>query len=169
MDASKLTQMRAKASNNYKSNWQPRDASEVTMRKLQQSQKHNASIHQGPVTGCCTSEASLTNPTNGFSTDYSQQIVFQRKAGCAQCNDTNFGAPGGVQLLTVAECETIRSHLPNPVKGVSCYCSEPGIYKREGVVSSIYMQPSYTGWRNQTPVPTNGTLPSRQIPNYPSA
>ena len=30
MDASKLTKMRAEAMNIYRSNWQPRDASEVT-------------------------------------------------------------------------------------------------------------------------------------------
>lgn len=33
MDASKLIQMRMQAANVYKSNWQGRDASEVTLRK----------------------------------------------------------------------------------------------------------------------------------------
>jgi hypothetical protein len=173
MDASKLTQMRAKASNTYRSNWQPRDASEVTMRHAQMSQKNNASTHQGPTTECCTDGARpiprAISPTNGYSTTYSEQIVFEKKAGCAQCNDANFGASGGVQLLSCAEVATILANPANPVKGVKCYCADPGIYKQPGVVDAINMIPSYTGWRNQVPAPVNGTLASRPIPQLPSA
>ena len=34
MDASKLTEMRQQAANTYRSHWQPRDASEITMRNM---------------------------------------------------------------------------------------------------------------------------------------
>jgi hypothetical protein len=182
MDASKLTQMRAKASNTYRSNWQPRDASEVTQRRAQMSQKDNSSTHQGPGTECCTgggpnlvSSARAASPSRGYSTTYSEQIVFEKKAGCAQCADPNFGAPGGVQLLTCAEVATILAEPPNPVKGSSCYCADPGIYKQPGVVSAAEMTPSYTGWRNQVPTLTpgstvrTGTLCSLPNPMLPSA
>lgn len=164
--------MRAKASNTYRSNWQPRDASEVTTRHSQMSQKNNSSTHQGPTTECCTDGQPKAprsiSPTNGFSTTYSQEIVFEKKAGCAQCNDTNFGTAGGVQLLSCAEVKTILTNPANPIKGNNCYCADPGIYSRPGVVSSINMIPSYTGWRNQVPAPIKGTLASRIVPPYPS-
>jgi hypothetical protein len=173
MDASKLTQMRAQASNTYRSNWQPRDASEITMRNVQRSQKNNSTTHDGPVEGCCSDNKPNPNravsPTKGFSTTYSAEIVFQKKAGCADCADPNFGKAGGVQLLTCGEVATILAPTPNPVKGSSCYCADPGIYKRPGIVPAEEMRPSYTGWRNQVPAPENGTLCSRPIPKLPSA
>lgn len=134
MDASKLIEKRAQASNTYRSNWQPRDASEVTLRRAQQSQKNNnvlvaGSTHHGPVNSCCPNPPAprSTSPTSGFSSTYSSEIIANKKAGCAQCNDPNFGAPGGVQLITCSEVATILAPEPNPVKGVRCYCADPGI------------------------------------------
>jgi hypothetical protein len=176
MDASKLTERRAQASNTYRSNWQPRDASEVTLRKAQQSQKDNSSKHQGPLPQCCSDNKPpvprSVSPTNGFSTNYSEQIVFQKKAGCAQCHDPNFGAPGGVQLLNCGEVATILAPVPNPVKGSSCYCADPGIYRQPFPVDCSIIEPAYTGSRNQVPIikeqeQNHGHIPKQQYP-YPS-
>ncbi len=172
MDASQLTRKRVQAGNFYRSNWQPRDASEVTNRNNQMSQKDNSSTHRGPTPVCCTGGTlpvnRSTSPTNGYSTTYSQEIVFQKKAGCAQCNDPNFGAPGGVQILSCGELATILANDPNPVKGQEKCCASPGINGQPGVWDAKYMRPSYTGWRGQTPAPAEGTLPSRQFPNFSS-
>ncbi len=172
MDSSKLTQMRAKASNTYRSNWQPRDASEVTLRHEQISQRNNSTTHRGPSQECCSDGARPVprsiSPTNGFSTSYSSEIVFERKAGCAQCNDPNFGTSGGVQLLTCSEVATILTNPENPIKGSSCYCADPGVKRQRGIVRSTNMIPSYTGWRNQVPARPRGTLASRILPPYPS-
>ncbi len=48
MDASKLTQMRQEAANNYKSYWQGRDASEVTARQQNLAANLNQSRQWGP-------------------------------------------------------------------------------------------------------------------------
>ena len=176
MDASKLTQMRAKASNTYRSNWQPRDASEVTLRKAQMSQKNNSSTHHGPESSCCTNPVPNpvrpVSPTNGFSSTYEAAIVFNKKAGCAQCADPNFGKAGGVQLLTCSEVATILTPEPNPVKGSSCYCADPGITKQPFPTDCSRVVPAYTGYLNQVPIPANqrfGHQPSnRQQYPYPS-
>ena len=174
MDASKLTQMRAKASNTYRSNWQPRDASEVTTRKRDMSLKNDSSNHQGPVLPCCAGNTPPTNrsvsPTNGYSTPYVAEPVFLKKAGCADCNDPNFGAAGGVQLITCSEVATIITPPANPVKGTKCYCADPGIYRQPFPVDCSIVQPSFTGALNQVGIlPTDqyGHLPKQQYP-YPS-
>lgn len=176
MDASKLIERRAQAANTYRSNWQPRDASEVTLRKVQMSQKNNASTHKGPVVECCSDNKPQikrsTSPTPGFSTDYSEQIVFQKKAGCAQCHDPNFGKAGGVQLLSCSEVATILAPVPNPVKGVGCYCADPGIYQQPFPADCSIIEPAYTGSLNQVPIikaqdQNHGHLPKQQYP-YPS-
>jgi hypothetical protein len=170
MDASKLTQMRAQASNTYRSNWQPRDASEVTSRRGQMAQKNNASTHKGPVDECCAPVSRASSPSRGYSTTYSEQPVFEKKAGCAQCNDPNFGQPGGVQLLNCAEVATILQNPANPVKGSSCYCASPGIYKQPFPTDCSIVQPAYTGSANQVPILEGeryGHLPKQQYP-YPS-
>jgi hypothetical protein len=183
MNSSKLTEMRAQASNTYRSNWQPRDASEVTLRKNQMAQTANKSTHNGYVDNCCTvgKPKRSTSPNPGFSSDYSEQIVFQKKAGCANCEDPNFGKPGGVQLLNCNEVYQILELNPdgtpspllqNPVKGVSCYCADPGIYKQPFPVDCSIVEPSYTGSANQVPIikeqgENQGHLPEQQYP-YPS-
>jgi hypothetical protein len=176
MDSSKLTQMRAQASNTYRSNWQPRDASEVTMRHMQMSQKNNKSTHNGTIQGCCSDNKPpaerASSPTKGYSTTYSEQPVFDKKAGCAQCNDTNFGKSGGVELLNCAEVATILQNPANPVKGSSCYCAAPGIYRQPFPADCSIIQPEYTGSRNQVPIikeqgENNGHLPKQQYP-YPN-
>ena len=174
MDASKLTQMRAKASNTYRSNWQPRDASEVTLRKRDMSLKNDSSNHQGPVIPCCAGNIPPTNrsvsPTNGYSTPYVAEPVFLKKAGCADCNDPNFGAPGGVQLINCTEAATIIAPPPNPVKGVSCYCADPGIYRQPFPADCSIIEPAFTGALNQVAILPNqkyGHLPKQQYP-YPS-
>jgi hypothetical protein len=170
MDASKLTQMRAQASNTYRSNWKPRDASELTMRKTQMAQSSNSSTHKGPDANCCTGGVPNTSkrsssPSNGFSTNYSQSIVSERIAGCNQCGDPNFGTAGGVVLQNCSTIATILAVPPNPVKGSSCYCANAGVplhqvYPPEPI-------PSYTGWYNQVPANPalcNG-LPAPELPS----
>ncbi len=174
MDASKLIEKRMLAANTYRSNWQPRDASEVTMRKVQMSQKNASSTHHGPIIPCCSDDKPpvprSVSPTNGFSTTYSQEPVFQRKAGCANCNDPNFGAAGGVVLQTCAEVETILANEANPVKGSSCYCADPGIKRQPFPRDCSIIEPAYTGSLNQVPITASeryGHLPKQQYP-YPS-
>lgn len=174
MDYSKYIEMKMQAANTYKSNWQARDASEVTMRNHQKAQKPNSSVHQGPATECCTGSTQPTakrpsSPTNGFSTDYSQSIVTQKAAGCAQCQDPNFGASGGVQLLSCAEVSTILAIPANPVKTTSCYCADPGIKQKPGILDcNSGLLPAYTGVYNHVPTGGNGVNRQTQLPQYPS-
>jgi hypothetical protein len=174
MDASKLIEKRMLAANTYRSNWQPRDASEVTMRKVQMSQKNNSSTHRGPSAECCSDGKPpiprSVSPINSFSTTYEQEQVFQRKAGCANCNDPNFGTAGGVVLQNCSTVATILERLPNPVKGASCYCADPGIYRQRFPADCSIIQPAYTGSLNQVPITASeqfGHLPKQQYP-YPS-
>lgn len=154
MDASKLTQMRAQAANTYRSNWQPRDASEVTTRKHQMAQSANKSTHKGPEADCCsggvpnTSQRS-SSPSNGFSTNYLQSIVSERVAGCNQCKDPVFGTAGGVVLQNCATVATILAVPANPVKGSQCPCADNGVPFHQ--VYPPKPIPSYTGWFNQVP------------------
>lgn len=173
MNASQLTERRAQASNTYRSNWQPRDASEVTLRHRDMSNKNNNPVHQGPVIPCCSTPVPPprpSSPNNGFSTDYDANTVFNKKAGCADCNDVNWGAPGGVQLITCSEVATILAPEPNPVKGNKCYCADPGIKQKPGIIDCSYgVIPPYTGVYNQVPTGNgNGILRKSQIPPYPS-
>lgn len=154
MDFSKYIEMKMQAANTYKSNWQGRDASELTMRKHQMAQKNNSSTHRGPANECCTGGTPPTakrpsSPINGFSTTYEQSIVSQKVAGCVQCNDPVIGTAGGVQLLTCAEVATILAVPPNPVKGSECPCADPGVPLHQTYPPKTI--PSYTGWRNQVP------------------
>ncbi len=74
------------------------------------AQANNATTHHGPLPECCTGNTlrvPLPNPGRGFSTDYSASTVFQRKAGCAQCHDENFGKPGGVVVKDCCQGITI--------------------------------------------------------------
>lgn len=194
MDASKRLQMRAEAMQNYRSNWQGRSASEVTMRHRDMSNKNNKSTHNGPVEGCCSDGVPPprpTSPTRGFSTTYENAPVFLKKAGCAECNDPNFGEPGGVIIQPcqgTATVATVQSQILgasqldgsvypaplNPVKGTKC-CASPGIFQRPGLVDCSTVPPSYSGWRNQTSYLTNGaphtsvgTVRQSQVPPYPS-
>jgi len=123
MDASKLTQMRMEAANTYRSNWQGRDASEVTLRKVVQSQASQIgknAPHQGPVLNSGGVCPTTNDPNNGFSTDFGGESVFQKYAGCAVCTDPNFGKSSGVNLKSCAEVSTILYRPPNPVLGITC-------------------------------------------------
>ncbi len=170
MDASKLTQMRMQAANTYKSNWQGRDASEVTMRNHQMAQKNNSSVHQGPAAACCTGGApntAIVPPGNGFNTSYQEQVILtNKKAGCANCNDPVWGTAGGVDLQNCSTIATILAVPPNPVKGSSCYCADPGV-PFHATVDCTKVAPAYSGWRNQVPVSDTGTK-RIQYPPYPS-
>jgi hypothetical protein len=175
MDASKLIEKRMLAANTYRSNWQARDASEITMRKVQMSQKANSSTHHGPSVECCSDGrpkvSRSTSPTNGYATTFSEEIVFQRKAGCANCNDPNFGKAGGVVLQSCEAVACILEREANPVKGVSCYCADPGIKRQPFPADCSIIQPAYTGSRNQVPITASeryGHLPKQQYP-YPSS
>ena len=188
MDASKLTQMKMEAANTYRSYWQPRDASEVTLRKQTMAQKNNASQHHGPDSSCasvCKSQVqSADPPTKGFSTDYSQDTVTQKPAGCANCNDVAWGAPYGVTLKSCAEVRTILQEPSNPIKRAEAFwgpvgnipvycvpCADPGLVitaKAAQIDSNnIKASPAYSGWRNQVPVSNKGITPI-QVPLYPS-
>ncbi len=174
MDYSKYIEMKMQAANTYKSNWQARDASEVTLRRHQMAQKPNSSTHQGPATQCCTGsvnrEKRASSPTSGFNTTYSQSIVTEKAAGCAQCQDTVFGTNGGVNLLSCAEVSTILAVPANPVKTTSCYCADPGIKQKPGILDcNSGILPAYTGVYNHVPTGGNGVNRQTQLPQYPSA
>jgi hypothetical protein len=113
-----------------------------------------------------------SSPTPGFSTDYSEQIVFQKKAGCAQCHDPNFGKAGGVIIVSCQEAAQCNTRDSNPVKGTGCYCADPGIYQQPGQADCSIIEPAYTGSLNQVPIikaqgQNHGHLPEQQYP-YPS-
>jgi hypothetical protein len=104
MDAGQLLKERSRGLAIYKSNWQGRDASEVTLRRRDISNANNnvlvaGSTHHGPLPECCTGNTvrvPLPNPGKGFSTTYSGDIVTLRRAGCVECQDPVFGRPGSV-------------------------------------------------------------------------
>ena len=111
MDSSQYLRSKLRNQQIYKSNWQARDASEITNRHNQMAQANNATIHHGPLPECCTGNTlrvPLPNPGRGFSTDYSASTVFQRKAGCAQCHDEVIGKPGGVVVKDCCQGITIE-------------------------------------------------------------
>ena len=196
MDFSQYIKMKMKASNTYKSNWQGRDASEVTMRRAAISNKNDqrsavvngitVGAHQGPILpGCttCTNPRS-TSPINGHSSDYSMDIVSNKKAGCVNCADPNWGTAGGVALLSCAAVQAILAKPNNPIKGTgpiynSAYpvpitpfpCKGPGIVpsaKAAQIESQCgQASPAYTGWRNQVPA-TGGGHTLIQVPKYSS-
>ena len=161
MDYSKYIQMKMEAANTYKSNWQGRDASEVTLRKQQTSQSLNSSVHKGPNLGCTPNDGSQrpSSPTNGFSTDYSLGIVSNKIAGGMACNDTVFGQPGGVNLKSCAEVSTILAVPANPRSSAISCCSDPGVKFRQ--VYPPVDVPSYTGTYNN--VPTNANLNQNKL------
>jgi hypothetical protein len=155
MDYSKYIQMKMEAANTYKSNWQGRDASEVTLRKQQTAQTSNSSLHKGPNLGCTTNDGSQrpSSPTNGFSTDYSLGIVSNKIAGGMACNDSVFGQPGGVTLKSCAEVSTILAVPANPRSSALTCCSDPGVKFRQ--VYPPEAVPSYTGTYNNVPTNAN--------------
>ena len=122
MDYSSYLKVKAQAANNYKSNWQGRDASEVTMRKRDIAAASIATIHRGPDDHCKTCTFPITSstntPNNGFSTDYTRDYTLTlQKAGAANCADSNWGTTGGVYIKSTAEQNIILSQIPyNPVK-----------------------------------------------------
>lgn len=137
-----------RATNNFKSNWQARDASEVTMRNRDISSKTATSTHQGPDDNCVVcrnSPLSSTNaPNNGFSTEYSTDSVTLKNAGYNHCEDTVWGTASGVNLKTPAEIAYLCIMPLNPVKSTGagkvantqalssivradCYSADPGI------------------------------------------
>jgi len=140
----------------------------------------------GPVT-IATAPKPPQAPGNGFSTDYSMDIVSNKRAGCANCSDTVWGTAGGVNLKSCAEVSTILSVPSNPIKGTNltisptnpiitsyCYCADPGVLpNNRGVVvasdevNSTTISGQYTGWRNQVPARDNGSK-RRQVIPYPS-
>ena len=169
MDFSKYIEMKMKAANTYKSNWQARDASEVTLRNQAKGNTKNTRTHQGPDDSqipCYTPNpvSSTNKPGNGFNTDYSMDIVGNRKAGGMHCADPVWGRAGGVNLIGCDQASTICA-IPKQEtsKSVSCYTPTPGIYFH-AVADPTRASPPYTGWRNHVPAGSNGVLP---IPVYP--
>ena len=186
MLASERLKMKMNAANTYKSNWQGRDASEVTLRNNDKGNKNRASNHQGPLPETCTTCPSLDyipSPGDGYSKTWTTERI-NPKAGCADCADPNFGAPSGVTLKTCAEVSTILAIPANPIKGtrpiygnlypvpVTAFpCLSPGIVlsaKAAQIESQCgQAKPAYTGWRNQIPASGNGNG-LNQVPPYPS-
>jgi hypothetical protein len=190
MNFSEYLKRKQKAADTYKSNWQGRDASEVTYRRVNISNKNNSTVHHGPIPTCCEGTFEIPpsqTPNSGFSTYYSLDTVIKQRAGCANCNDPVWGTAGGVALLSCAEVSTILTMPSNPVKGTNltispteilikpdCYCADPGVLpNNRGVVvakdqvNSPTISGRYTGWRNQVPAPDNGSQ-RRQVIPYPS-
>jgi len=184
MDYSKYIQMKQKAANVYKSNWQARDASEVTLRRVAISNKPNSTVHDGPDNVCCSGSSNTTvaptppqEPGNGFSTDFSMDIVSNKRAGCASCQDVAWGQPGGITFRSCAEVTLFTTPPSNPVKGTNltipntqsiitppCVSrNDPGVVQRGTTICST-VTPAYTGWRNQVPTNAFGQKPLQQYP-----
>jgi len=147
MDASKLTQIRLESANTFKSYWQPRDASEVTLRNQSIGNTYNNNnSHQGPITSNCCPVALASN----FTTDYTQDAVNLRNAGCALFTDSNWDKPGGVTLKSCIEVSTIGYRPLNPVLGTwKCLPNSDG--NRQITPSCCNINPAYTGVYNQRP------------------
>ena len=163
MDASKLTQLRMQAANTYKSNWKPRDASEVTMRNQQIVVQNNTSTHRGPVSANCTAgcPSKTTNvPSGNFATTYTADVSFMKAAGSV-CSDPNWSSAGGVYLKSCVEASTIGFVPLNPVLGKQPCGDNSNTYHRV-VPSASNLAVAYSGSANQ--VPTNG---NGQPNNYP--
>lgn len=166
MDASKLIKMRMEAANTYKSYWQPRDASEVTQRNAGRAaagnvraSDTNTRIHNGPVAECCTDGSSRQNvggndQPGGFSTTYSYDVVRERIAGGALCNDVNYGKPNGTTLKTCAEIAVITARPANHVKGRDLTCGKSTEVVQRGITGDCNVgpcPPAYTGYMNHIP------------------
>ena len=171
MDYSKYIEMKQKAANTYKSNWQPRDASEVTHRRQAIGNSGNKSTHVGVTDTCLPCNLPTPSSTNipgkGFSTDYSMDTVSNRKAGGTVCNDPVWGKAGGVQLIG---CDQVTKILEKPLattsNSVSCYVANPGVVQR-GIADCSRVSQTFTGWRNHVIAGPNGRLRKQVIP-YPS-
>ena len=162
-----------KASNTYKSNWQARDASEVTLRNSTLANQNNKSTHQGPGDSCIPCEQNITSSTNvpgrGYNTDYSMSIIANRNAGGMANNDPVWGSAGGVNLITAAEVSTFTYIQPNPTRipdSKLTICSDTSV-KYRAIANTCNAAPAYSGWRNQVPVNSLGVLPQQVYP-YPS-
>lgn len=173
MDASKLTKMRAEAMNIYRSNWQPRDASEVTQIRAGRAQAQptaQAKGHKGPDTGCCPGGKAKpeglmysSEQPGGFSTSWSYDSVLGSKIGCTYCNDPVYGTAGTTVLKTTEEICTILGRdaegnllesSKNPVKGVTqncCYSTEVVQHGTAGDCEIGPCPPAYTGYMNHVP------------------
>lgn len=183
MDYSKYIQMKMEAANTYKSNWQARDASEVTLRKVflaqttccEGSPAVRPNIHQGPVLNCCSPvssnalypkevPSSTTPPTGGFSTDYALDQPVGRKAGNTVNNDSVWGTAGGVTLKSCDQISTILAIPANPVKGSQQNCCVSPAAVQRGYVQGVPVP--YTGALGN--IPTDGKGVAVKYPLYPS-
>ncbi len=174
MDASKLIKMRAEAANIYRSNWQPRDASEVTQIRAGKAASQgcvlNTPTHIGPQTGCCPGGKAKpeglmysSEQPGGFSTSWSYDAVRDRKVGGAYCNDAVYGTAGLRQLKTCDEVYAILGRdasgnllesSKNPVKGATQNCCYSTEVVQRGITGNCEVgpcPPAYTGWLNQVP------------------
>lgn len=121
MDYGSYLKLKMKPANNYKSNWQPRDASEVTMRNQTIACANASSTHRGPDDSCApcavvsAPRSSTNRPNNGFSTDYTLENKGNKAAGLMACNDSVWGTAGGVNLKTQAEITALLAVPLNPV------------------------------------------------------
>jgi len=171
MDYSKYIEMKQKAANTYKSNWQPRDASEVTLRRQAIGNSGNKSTHKGVSDTCLPCNLPVVSSTNvpgkGYNSDYSMDVVSNRKAGCTVLNDTAWGKAGGVNLIG---CDQVTKILtaPSPTtsNSVSCYSENPGVVQR-GIADPLRATPAFTGWNNHVVSNGNGHIPKQVYP-YPS-
>jgi hypothetical protein len=158
MDAGKLLRERMRGMAVYKSNWQARDASEVTLRHRDISNANNnvlfaGSTHHGPLPECCTGNTvrvPLPNPGKGFSTTYSGDIVTLRRAGCVECQDPVFGCAGSVE---VKPC---------------CVDSEPTPWQPDPLIYGAYITNSIDAlWTNTDSQGNNWIVGSASNPTLP--
>jgi hypothetical protein len=174
MDASKLTQMRQDAATIYKSNWQARDASEVTLRDQSKAVKTNAEKQWSPVVVTCSNNCSYEGapagnygpyaPTSGYNPTYDAETIALKNAGCSACSDGNFGAPFGITLKTCQEISSILYEAPNPVLGKTPCCKSSELIRRN-IYSPCNLMPAYTGVYNQVPTNNAGGIALVYPPN----
>ena len=130
MNSSELLRKRQDAANQYKSYWQPRDASEVTTRNIYKANNTVIRTNYRPNVPAAGSTVVTANelsrskcdtvigPGNGAPKDFSFTTVQNAAAACAVCSDTTWGAAGGITLKTTQEMTDILYKPPNPTTGL---------------------------------------------------
>jgi hypothetical protein len=138
MNSSELLRKRQQAANQYKSYWQPRDASEVTARNMYKANNtvvrtnYHPDIPAGGVSvvtanGIGRSKCDTAiGPGNGAPKDFSFTGVQNANAACAVCSDTTWSAAGGITLKTAQETSNILYEAPNPTQGLRWITSSSG-------------------------------------------
>lgn len=127
MNSSELLRRRQEATNQYKSYWKPRDASEVTIRNGTKGANYevrtpyyrpNNFSNYPPNQADCGPKF---GPGDGFSPNYTNDTVVSAKAACAVCQDENWSKGGGYTLKTDAAVNSILYTAPITVGSSNYY------------------------------------------------